>query len=48
MIAGGRVVAVDVLDEKLDAGAKLGARTLLRSVATKEDLVEVIEALGGV
>ena len=45
-IAGGRVVAVDVLDEKLELARELGAEFTIN--ATKEDPVEAIQALGGV
>ena len=45
-IAGGRVVAVDVIDEKLDLARELGAEFTIN--ATKEDPVEAIQKLGGV
>jgi alcohol dehydrogenase, propanol-preferring len=45
-IAGGRVVAVDVIDEKLDLARDLGAEFTIN--ATKEDPVEAIQQLGGV
>lgn len=45
-IAGGRVVAVDVIDEKLDLARELGAEFTIN--ATKEDPVEAIQRLGGV
>jgi propanol-preferring alcohol dehydrogenase len=44
-IAGGRVVAVDIHDEKLDLARSLGAEFTVN--ATKEDPVEAIRALGG-
>jgi alcohol dehydrogenase, propanol-preferring len=44
-IAGGRVVAVDVTDEKLELARKLGAEFTIN--ATKEDPVEAIQRLGG-
>jgi propanol-preferring alcohol dehydrogenase len=45
-IAGGRVVAVDILDEKLDLAKRLGAEFTIN--AAKEDPVEAIQRLGGV
>ncbi|MGO9903001.1 MAG: zinc-dependent alcohol dehydrogenase [Solirubrobacteraceae bacterium] len=45
-IAGGRVVAVDVIDEKLELARKLGAEFTIN--AAKEDPVEAIQRLGGV
>jgi propanol-preferring alcohol dehydrogenase len=45
-IAGGRVVAVDVIDEKLELARELGAEFTIN--ATKEDPVEAIQRLGGV
>ncbi len=44
-IAGGRVVAVDVIEEKLDLARELGAEFTIN--ATKEDPVEAIQRLGG-
>jgi propanol-preferring alcohol dehydrogenase len=44
-IAGGRVVAVDLLDEKLELARELGAEFTVN--ATREDPVEAIKALGG-
>ena len=44
-IAGGTVVAVDVSDEKLELAKRLGAAYTVN--ATREDPVEVIQALGG-
>ena len=44
-IAGGRVVAVDVFDEKLELARELGAEWVVN--AAKEDAVEAIQALGG-
>ena len=44
-IAGGRVVAVDVIDEKLDLARELGAEFTIN--AKKEDPIEAIQALGG-
>ena len=44
-IAGGRVVAVDLVDEKLELARELGAEFTVN--ATKEDPVEAIKALGG-
>jgi alcohol dehydrogenase, propanol-preferring len=44
-IAGGHVIAVDLFDEKLELAQKLGAEYTIN--ATKEDPVEVIQALGG-
>jgi propanol-preferring alcohol dehydrogenase len=40
-IAGGRVIAVDLLDEKLELGAEFTVN------ATREDPIEAIKALGG-
>jgi propanol-preferring alcohol dehydrogenase len=45
-IAGGRVVAVDVIDEKLELARELGAEFTVN--AAKEDPVEAIQRLGGV
>jgi propanol-preferring alcohol dehydrogenase len=45
-IAGGRVVAVDLIDEKLELARELGAEFTIN--ATKEDPVEAIQKLGGV
>jgi propanol-preferring alcohol dehydrogenase len=44
-IAGGRVIAVDLLDEKLELARELGAEFTIN--ATKQDPVEEIKALGG-
>jgi alcohol dehydrogenase, propanol-preferring len=44
-IAGGRVIAVDLIDEKLDLARQLGAEFTIN--ATKQDPVEEIQALGG-
>ncbi len=44
-IAGGRVVAVDLVDEKLDLARELGAEFTVN--ASKEDPVEAIQKLGG-
>ena len=44
-IAGGRVVAVDLIDEKLELARKLGAEFTIN--ATQQDPVEAIQALGG-
>jgi propanol-preferring alcohol dehydrogenase len=44
-IAGGRVVAVDLIDEKLELAHKLGAEFTVN--ATREDPVEAIQRLGG-
>src|SRR5512132_453587 len=44
-IAGGRVVAVDLLDEKLELARELGAEFTIN--ATKQDPVSEIQALGG-
>lgn len=44
-IAGGNVVAVDVVDEKLEMARELGASHTVN--AMKEDPVEAIQALGG-
>ena len=44
-IAGGRVVAVDLVDEKLTLARELGAEFTVN--ATKEDPVAAIKALGG-
>ena len=44
-IAGGRVVAVDVLDEKLELARELGATFTVN--ATNQDPVEAIQELGG-
>jgi propanol-preferring alcohol dehydrogenase len=45
-IAGGRVVAVDVIDEKLELARELGAEFTIN--ARREDPVEAIQKLGGV
>jgi propanol-preferring alcohol dehydrogenase len=44
-IAGGRVIAVDLIDEKLDLARQLGAEFTIN--ATKQDPVAEIQALGG-
>jgi propanol-preferring alcohol dehydrogenase len=44
-IAGGRVVAVDLIDEKLELARELGAEFTVN--ASKEDPIEAIKALGG-
>ena len=44
-IAGGRVVAVDVVDEKLELARELGAEFTVN--AAREDPAEVIQKLGG-
>ena len=44
-IAGGRVIAVDLLDEKLELARELGAEFTVN--ATREDPIEAIKALGG-
>jgi alcohol dehydrogenase, propanol-preferring len=44
-IAGGRVIAVDLVDEKLELARELGAEFTVN--ATKEDPVAAIQALGG-
>jgi alcohol dehydrogenase, propanol-preferring len=44
-IAGGRVIAVDIIDEKLELARKLGAEFTVN--AAKEDPVEAIQRLGG-
>jgi alcohol dehydrogenase, propanol-preferring len=44
-IAGGRVVAVDVLDEKLELAEELGAEFVVN--ASRQDPVEFIRELGG-
>jgi alcohol dehydrogenase, propanol-preferring len=44
-IAGGRVIAVDVTDEKLELARELGAEFTVN--ATEQDPVEAIQALGG-
>ena len=44
-IAGGRVVAVDLIDEKLQLAHELGAEFTVN--ASKEDPVQAIQALGG-
>jgi propanol-preferring alcohol dehydrogenase len=45
-IAGGRVVAIDVIDEKLDLAREIGAEFTIN--ARKDDPVEAIQRLGGV
>jgi len=45
-IAGGRVVAVDVIEEKLELARELGAEFTVN--AKQEDPVEAIQRLGGV
>jgi alcohol dehydrogenase, propanol-preferring len=44
-IAGGRVVAVDLIDEKLELAKELGAEFMVN--ASSEDPVEAIQSLGG-
>jgi propanol-preferring alcohol dehydrogenase len=44
-IAGGRVIAVDLIDEKLELARELGAEFTVN--AAKEDPVEAIQRLGG-
>ncbi len=44
-IAGGRVIAVDLIDEKLELARELGAEFTVN--ASKEDPVQAIQALGG-
>ena len=44
-IAGGRVIAVDLIDEKLELARELGAEFTIN--AAKEDPVEAIQKLGG-
>jgi propanol-preferring alcohol dehydrogenase len=44
-IAGGRVIAVDLIDEKLELARELGAEFTVN--AAKEDPVEAIQKLGG-
>jgi propanol-preferring alcohol dehydrogenase len=44
-IAGGRVIAVDLVDEKLELARELGAEFTVN--AAKQDPVEAIQALGG-
>jgi propanol-preferring alcohol dehydrogenase len=44
-IAGGRVIAVDLSDEKLELARELGAEFTVN--AAKEDVVEAIQKLGG-
>ncbi|MDQ6811227.1 MAG: alcohol dehydrogenase AdhP [Actinomycetota bacterium] len=44
-IAGARVIAVDLIDEKLELGRELGAEFTVN--AAREDPVEAIQALGG-
>jgi alcohol dehydrogenase, propanol-preferring len=44
-IAGGRVIAVDLIEEKLELARELGAEFTIN--ATKQDPVEEIQALGG-
>jgi propanol-preferring alcohol dehydrogenase len=45
-IAGGRVVAIDIVEEKLELARELGAEFTVN--AAKEDPVEAIQRLGGV
>jgi alcohol dehydrogenase, propanol-preferring len=44
-IAGGRVIAVDLIDEKLELARELGAEFTVN--AAKEDPIEAIQKLGG-
>ena len=44
-IAGGRVIAIDLIDEKLELARELGAEFTIN--AAKEDPVEAIQRLGG-
>jgi propanol-preferring alcohol dehydrogenase len=44
-IAGGRVIAVDILDDKLELARQLGAEFSVN--AAKEDPIEAIQRLGG-
>jgi len=44
-IAGGRVIAVDLIDEKLELARELGAEFTVN--AAKEDPIEAIQRLGG-
>jgi propanol-preferring alcohol dehydrogenase len=44
-IAGGRVIAVDLIDDKLELARELGAEFTIN--ASNEDPVEAIKALGG-
>jgi propanol-preferring alcohol dehydrogenase len=44
-VAGGRVIAVDIFDEKLELARELGAEFTVN--AAKEDPVEAIQRLGG-
>ena len=44
-IAGGRVIAVDLLDDKLELARELGAEFTVN--AAKEDPIEAIQKLGG-
>jgi propanol-preferring alcohol dehydrogenase len=44
-IAGGRVIAIDIVDEKLDLARELGAEFTIN--AAKQDPVEAIQRLGG-
>ncbi len=44
-IAGGRVIAVDLIDEKLELARELGAEFTVN--ASREDPVEAIQKLGG-
>jgi alcohol dehydrogenase, propanol-preferring len=44
-IAGGRVIAVDLIDEKLELARELGAEFTIN--ATRQDPVQEIQALGG-
>jgi propanol-preferring alcohol dehydrogenase len=44
-LAGGRVIAVDLIDEKLELARELGAEFTVN--AAKEDPIEAIQKLGG-